>query len=76
MNHTTQRQMILTYMQTHGSITALDAIRVIGCTKLATRVSEMIAAGYPIIKEPEIGKDRWGQPVRYMRYRLGGMMNG
>ena len=66
----TQCWKIIEYMKTHGSITPMEAIEHIGCTKLATRISEMIEAGIKINKEMVTGKDRDGQTVRYMRYRL------
>ena len=40
-----------------------------GITKLATRVSELIRQGERISKEPAEAKNRYGQTVRFMRYR-------
>lgn len=66
----TQRQRILEYMQEFGSITPMEAIHELGCTKLATRISELIDDGHGIIKEVVWDKNRWGQRVHYMKYRL------
>ena len=66
----TQREKILQYMSDFGWITPMDAIRELGCTKLATRVSELIREGYEIEKQTVTDKNRWGQTVHYMRYRL------
>jgi len=65
-----QRKQIFQYMKDHGSITPMEAFLALHCTKLATRISEMIREGMEIDKEmvTEIGED--GQAVRYMRYRL------
>ena len=66
----TQRDMILQYMRENGSITPMEAIEHIGCTKLATRISELIGDGYEIVKETIWNKNRWGKRVHYMKYRL------
>ena len=71
MTGVNQREMILRYMQENGSITPMEAIEHIGCTKLATRISELIDSGYEIIKEPIHNKNRWGKRVHYMKYRMG-----
>lgn len=71
MRQPSQGQRILAYMQDFGSITPMEAIFEIGCTKLATRVSELIRAGHKIQKETVYGKNRWGQTIHYMRYRMG-----
>lgn len=63
-----QREQILKYMDDFGSITPMDAFSDLGITKLATRVSELIRDGHEITKTPEHSKNRYGKPVRYMRY--------
>jgi len=70
MSHPTQKHKILMYMMEFGSITPMEAIHEIGCTKLATRISELIRDGNEITKEVVYDKNRWGQTVHYMRYRL------
>lgn len=66
-----QHEKIVKYMQDFGKITPMDAFLDLGITKLATRVSELIRDGMPIIKEPMSGKNRYGEPVRYTQYRIG-----
>lgn len=68
---TTQAERIYEYMNRFGSITPMDAFSDLGITKLATRVSEMIGDGVQIEKKLEKSKNRYGQTVHYMRYRLG-----
>jgi len=72
MPHVTpQAHMILAYMNRHGSISQIEATEDLGITKLSTRVSEMVRAGVKgINKVFEESNNRWGQPVRYMRYSL------
>lgn len=66
----TQNEKIIKYIETEGSITPLDALREFGCMRLASRISELKRAGYPISKDMETAKNKAGEPVRYARYRL------
>ena len=65
-----QRAKILEYLYDNEWITPMDAISEFGCTKLATRISELIDAGYSIEKQLVTDKNRFGQKIHYMRYRL------
>lgn len=62
---------VMEYIDTHGSITALEAWTEIGVYDLRTRISEIRKAGFPIIGEYENGKNKYGEPVRFKRYRIG-----
>lgn len=66
----TQCERILAYLKRFGSISPMEAFRDLGITKLATRISEMRNEGYRFIQEYEQSKNRYGEPVRYMRYYL------
>lgn len=68
-----QKKRILKYMHDFGSVTTYDAFKDIGCTKLTTRISELRQEGYLIIGEAETSTNRYGECVRYNRYRLGGV---
>lgn len=68
----TQTEKILFHIQEYGSITPLDALKEYGIMRLASRVSELKRAGFPIVSEMETAKNRNGEPVRYARYRMGG----
>ena len=65
----TQHDLILAHMDTYGSISPFEAFTEYGITKLATRVSELIRQGERITKEPAEARNRFGQTVRFMRYR-------
>ena len=65
----TQHDLILAHMDTYGSISPFEAFTEYGITKLATRVSELIRQGERITKEPAEAKNRYGQTVRFMRYK-------
>lgn len=47
----TQRKKILEHLSQGFIMTPLDGLRVAGTMKLATRIGELIRAGYPIEKE-------------------------
>ena len=67
---TRQQQRIIDYMVEFGSITPMQAFADLGITKLATRVSELIADGYIIKKERVKAKNRYGDAVNFTRYSL------
>lgn len=53
----------ITYMRE-----ALDELSV---ARLASRIDELRKAGHPIITEVVTGKNRYGEPTRWARYRMG-----
>lgn len=65
------KEMILDYMREHGSITPMEAIRELGCTRLGARIWDLIHKdGYNIVVETVTEKNRFGKPVSFARYRL------
>lgn len=56
----TQAQEIKDWMEKHGWITPLEALRFIGCFRLAARILDLKRSGVPIeskkITDPETGK--------------------
>lgn len=66
----TQTEKILRHLREHGSITPLDAMQEYGIMRLASRICDIKKAGYSVVKETEKSKNRYGEPVRYARYRL------
>lgn len=67
----TQKQRIREYIQEHGSITPRQAMDELGVMRLAARISELIKDGDIITTEVVTDKNRYGQVVRYARYRRG-----
>ena len=63
-----QHQLILDYIEEHGSITTMEAFLNLGITKLSTRVSELIRRGVKISKVPVKVPDRRGKLCRVTRY--------
>lgn len=66
-----QHERILAFIESHGSITPMDAFSELGITKLSTRIGEMIESGIGIEKHREKGRNRFGEKVNYMRYTKG-----
>ena len=65
----TQNQMIINYLDKFGSITPQEAMSRLGVMRLAARIMEIESSGYRIAREMVTGKNRYGDPVRYARYR-------
>lgn len=63
-----QHQLIAQYIDDFNTITPFQAFADLGITKLATRVSEMKKQGYKFKQEVVQSYNRYGKPVRYMRY--------
>lgn len=61
---------VLDYMQTYGSITSMEAFTELGITRLAAHISILKDRGYKISGSMENLKNRWGDEVRFKRYRL------
>ena len=66
----TQCDRIIKYIEENGSITSLDAMREFGCMRLASRMCDIKRMGYPVKREFETSKNRYGEPVSYARYSI------
>ena len=66
----TQNERIVEYIKRFGSITTLDAFNDLGVTRLASRICDLSQMGYEFDKEFESAKNRYGENVSYVRYRL------
>ena len=71
----TQRQRIIGYIRTFGSITSWDAYSDLGITQFATRVKELKEEGYEFTTKWETKKNRYGEPVSFKRYYLSDMVS-
>lgn len=66
----TQKDRVLAYIRSEGSITALEAVRELGILQLSARLVELERAGYVFLKTKEKSKNRFGEDVHYVRYSL------
>ena len=66
----TQCDKVLAYMRQFGSITQMDALRDIGCMRLASRISDLRQQGYAIGRRMKTSKNRYGEDVYFAEYYL------
>lgn len=67
-----QRDDIIRHLMTEGSITAWEAIKEYGSTRLSAIVYELRKQGWNIESEPVTSKNRYGNTVTFNRYRFKG----
>lgn len=67
---TTQKQRILDYIKAFGSITSWQAYSDLGITQLGARIDQLKKEGYQFVSDWENNTNRYGEPVRYVRYKL------
>lgn len=66
----TQCERVLEYMKQFGSITQLEAIRDIGCMRLASRIADLKDQGHAIGRRMKQEKNRYGNKVSFAEYYL------
>ena len=66
----TQCDRVLNYINEFGSITQLEALKELGCFRLASRINDLKRKGYNIQKDMITVKNRYDEPVQIARYRL------
>lgn len=68
-----QCELILRYMDEHGSITSLEAMKLFGCMRLASRISDLRKRGYLIVRNMVRLEDEDGNfKCNYAEYHLAG----
>ena len=65
----TMEDRVLEYMEKHGSITTLEAIQHLGCTRLSEYIRR-IRLHTPVFSEWKKAKNRWGEKTRVKVYAL------
>lgn len=66
----TQCDRVLEYMREFGSITQLEAVRDLGCMRLAARIADLRGQGYAIGRRMKQEKNRYGNTVSFAEYYL------
>ena len=64
----TQNQRILDYMDKHGSITQIEALRHCGVMRLASRISDLKSRGYAITGKMITVTNQFGEECNVKRY--------
>lgn len=65
------RERLLTYLKENNTITTWEAIKELGCTRLSEYIRRL-RLEYYISDEWQIGKNRFGEPVKWKIYKLVG----
>lgn len=66
-----QKQLVLDYMKSYGSIEPMQALRDLGVYRLASRISDLRKDGHNIRKEMQSQVSRiTGRTVSYAKYSL------
>ncbi len=65
----TQCERILDYIDQHGSITRAEAMSECGIANFTARISELRREGVKLDVETVSRKNRYGENVRFARYR-------
>lgn len=65
-----QCKRILAYIDAYGAITSLDAVRDLGCHRLAARIADLRKAGYEIESRMVSVEDRYGEKCRVSEYKI------
>lgn len=64
----TQKERIIDYINTFGSITSAEAFTDLGIMRLASRISDLRQEGYTIFDKMVGAKNRYGEKVSFKRY--------
>ncbi|MBE6145041.1 MAG: hypothetical protein E7171_00305 [Firmicutes bacterium] len=64
------KDIVLEYLETHGTITTKEAFEKLGCTRLSEYIRQ-IRLEQPVYDEWIHSTNRFGQKVKYKKYWLG-----
>lgn len=67
---TNQKIKILTHLYNNKTINPHEALRLYGCMRLASRVSDLKKEGYPIKSKKVTYRDEFGDLISYAEYSL------
>lgn len=66
----TQQDRVLRYIESHGSITSMDAFMDLSITRLSAVIFNLKAKGYKFDTVTESAKNKYGEKVTFARYTL------
>lgn len=67
-----KHKAVLQWLQSHASISSMEAIQNFGATRLSAIIFNLRKKGYDIETVWCEGSDRFGNPMRFARYYLRG----
>lgn len=67
--YTNQNDMVLAMLK-EGPLTSAEAMKEIGCFRLASRINDLRKAGNTIATHYETETNRFGREVKFARYEL------
>jgi hypothetical protein len=67
----TQEERVLDWMKSNGEITSAAAHNELGIIQLPKRIWNLKRRGYKIKTEWRVGKNRYGEKIRFIAYSLG-----
>lgn len=65
-----QCERIIQYINECGSITQMEALKELGCFRLASRINDLKRKGYNIRRDMITVKNRYNEPVQIARYKI------
>lgn len=66
----TQCDRIIQYIRERGGITTAQAFTDLGITRLSGRIFDLRQKGIPIMAETKVGKNRYGEKIRFTEYKI------
>lgn len=70
MRRVSQNDKIISYLEKHGSITPLEALKELSCFRLAARIADLEKIGYTFTRTPTKVINAEGQICRVTSYSL------
>lgn len=70
MEKLTQDQRVLRHLQDNDGITSWEAIKEYGITRLSAKIFNLRKRGHIITNEIIYDRNRYDEPVHYVRYHL------
>lgn len=65
-----QTDLLLGYLKANKTITAAEAMSVLGIGRLSARIFDLRAEGYDISMQLKSSRNRYGKAISYGEYRL------
>lgn len=66
------KERIMRHLRNHGIITQAEALAEYGIARLSARIFKLKTTGVPIHRDMIASKNRYNEPVSYVRYSLKG----